>query len=221
MKIVMAGPSGSGKTTLSKALAAHYGLEFTENSAGMVMLPEDKRDLKERWGYAGEAGQVGVINLSAEHPLFGFQFQEAILRARHHLFTKSNTGVFDRSPMDPMVFFMNQCVHNFSDQVTKNFLDKCADVFFQSGITHVIRIPNLNPREVEHDGSRCSNKFFQKKIDKLFDWAIDYLLEHHLRMPYNAKSEPIQFYKVDTWDWQLRLGRTVDFISKYKTHATI
>lgn len=220
MKIVMAGPSGSGKTTLARQIAIQLGMEFIENSAGLIMLPEDKEKLWHRYRYKGEWGQVGVINKSHEQPTFGLEFQKAILRARTKLLIKHRHVVLDRSPIDALVFYLNQCVHNYTQEETDAFIEDVAFQLFSSGVTHIVRIPLQNPkREIENDNSRCHNWYFQQKVDTLFDLAINLvkgcLHGDFLSLMQSVPNQDIPVYQVETWDWNARVSGVMGFINKH------
>lgn len=215
MKIVMAGPSGSGKTTLAKALAKETGLPFIENSASMVMLPEDRQYLMEAHCYTPK-GQINVINSSHRSPSFGVDFQEAILRARRQVLTSHTDCILDRSPIDALVFYLNQCVHNQTTEHTESFIKAVVHTLIEGGVTHIIRIPLLNPeRHIEDDDSRCSNWYFQMKVDSLFDLALDlcqlYADDHALVLKY----KPI-VRQISTWNWETRFKEATEFIKLYR-----
>jgi thymidylate kinase len=221
MKIVCAGPSGSGKTTLAKAIAKELNLKFIENSAGLVMLPEDKESLKNRYMYTGAHGQKGVINQSHLNPSFGFDFQYSILRARTKLLAENDNIVLDRSPLDPIVFYLNQVAHNQTQFLSESFIESAAQIFLNSGITHLIRIPLLNPeRTIEDDNSRVPNWYFQKKVDYLFDLAIELVgvyFEKNLNLEGTIHGKGLSLpkvHRVNTWDWERRFQTALAFVSR-------
>lgn len=211
MKVVIAGASGSGKTTLAKALAAHFGWTFQENSAGMIIDPADKQFLKDEYGYSGDMGQRSVINKSHREPAFGRDFQTAILNARCLLRSQPGNMVYDRSSIDPLVFYLNQVVHNDIQEQSDKFLRACAGGII--GIDLVLRLPLQNPHKViEDNNSRVANWFFQKKIDDLFDTSIQ-LICHTLQKRHPI-MEPITFERCPTWDWHDRLEWAVACVNR-------
>lgn len=204
MKVVIAGASGSGKTTLAKALAESLGWKFQENSAGLIISPKDKEEMHIHWGYTGNWGQQRVINSSSQWVGFGKYFQESVLRARKLLIESSGRAVYDRSALDPIVFWLNQVVHNVSQEETEGFIHQCV-----SGLREVdliLRLPLQNPdKGIEDNGSRVNNWYFQRKVDSLFDLAIDLVLEVSLEHPEILGDHVIHICRCPSWDWVERL----------------
>lgn len=214
MKVAIAGASGSGKTTLAKALAAHFGWKFTENSAGLIIRPEDKEYLKDRYGYSGNWGQRTVINNSHKTPEFGRDFQRAILKARYLLKDEPGNHVYDRSSIDPMVFFLNQIVHNETQAETEAFMESC--IAGLSGIDLVLRLPLQNPSMIiEDNNSRVANWFFQYKIDHLFDASIELICNPGgVISASRFRKSPITFERCPKWDWTARLEWAVACVNR-------
>lgn len=211
MKVVLAGASGSGKTTLAKAIGEALNLSFNENSAGLIISAQDKEYMKRQFGYEGNAGQRGVINKSHTNPQFGLYFQHAILEARKKLFSAKDNMVLDRSPLDPIVFYLNQLVHNFSQQETDFFVEMCLDAIIEARITHIIYTPLQNPkREIEDNDSRVANYYFQKKIDMLFGYVLELLKRRCIQM----HVECPKIHQTPCWDWDKRLSDSLYFLSK-------
>lgn len=213
MKVVIAGASGSGKTTLAKSLASHFNWEFTENSAGLIMSNEDKMYLKERYGYHGDWGQRAVINISHKEPGFGKFFQEAILRARYRIGERNADAIYDRSALDPIVFYLNQVVHNEVQDDSEHFIHKCI-----GGLRHVnliIRLPLQNPQKtIENNGSRVDNWYFQRKIDYLFSLAIDLVKEEANANRYLLEHHKLSVATCPTWDWNDRFQWAVKQVQR-------
>jgi len=214
----MLGSSGAGKTTLAKAIAEKLGLQYVENSAGLILTKEAKNTLKQRYDYFGDAGQVGVINKSAAEPQFGVDFQEWILTSRSEILEMNQNIILDRSPLDPVVFWLNQVVHNTTQGETTEFITRCFRAMVESGVTHVIRVPLQNPNEeIENNGSRCHNWYFQKKIDLLFDLVLDWFngwKNSDQVFMVNNEKPMIRTHYVNTWDWENRLKQALYFLNK-------
>lgn len=208
MKVVLAGPSGSGKTTLAKALATHFNWTFVENSAGLIMDDINKQSLKDRFGY-GNWGQRKVINESHTQPAFGREFQRYILSARERLINADGNHVYDRSALDPIVFYLNQVVHNDGQEDSEQFIHACISRMYNVDL--ILRIPLQNPdREIENNESRVNNWFFQRKIDKLYDEAIDLLhMENHFN-PHLLDNHQIRILKCPCWEWDVRLAWAIN-----------
>lgn len=214
MIIALAGASGSGKTTLAKKIAKDMGWVFQENSAGLITTQIDKQYMKDSWGYAGDWGQKRVINFSHDNPQFGLYFQRSILAGREELFEKNKNYncIYDRSPLDPIVFYLNQCVHNYDEQVAEQLFAKCTKALKLVDI--IIKVPLHNPaQEIEDNGSRVANWYFQKKVDRLFDLALDIVQVNIAQLGMNHL---IRCYKLDQWDFDHRVKSVKHIIESNK-----
>lgn len=214
MIIAFAGASGSGKTTLAKRLAKDLGWFFQENSAGLITSERDKGAMANMWDYRGNLGQKDVINKSHAEPPFGLYFQESILRARKELLfkNKDKNCIYDRSPLDPIVFYLNQCVHNFDEVLGDHFMKACTAAMI--GVDIIIKIPLQNPDHIiEDNGSRVANWWFQQKIDKLFDLALNIVQANTQELGIN---HPIHCYKLDQWNFESRLTSVRKIIESNK-----
>lgn len=201
MKVVIAGASGSGKTTLAKALAANFGWGFIENSAGKIIGTPDKLELSNKYSYEGNWGQRKVINQSHIMPQFGRDFQEAVLQARMYLREQPGNYIYDRSSLDPIVFYLNQVVHNDTQYISEMFIKECVRGL--RGIDLILRLPLQNPDEkIEDNNSRVANWFFQKKIDDLFDTALEMVLKYREEL----QGKEIHVDRCPAWDWETRLS---------------
>lgn len=213
MKVVIAGASGSGKTTLAKALAEHYGWHFKENSAGLIMGNINKAVLEATHGYSGDWGQRKVINYSHGFPEFGRNFQQFIFEARKRLIEYPGNAIYDRSSLDPIVFYLNQVVHNDMQDDSEHFIHQCITGLRKVDL--ILRIPLQNPeRCIEDNNSRVANYWFQRKIDTLFDLAIQLVLEENQRNPYLLDNHMIRIAHSPTWDWQERFNWAVGKIDQ-------
>lgn len=218
MIVTLAGASGSGKTTLAKALAEHFNWEFRENSAGLIMDNHHKEYMKEHFFYHGGEGQARVINRSHANPEFGLYFQQSIVQARKMLMSNTvganKNAVYDRGPLDPIVFYLNQMVHNFNEEMAESFFQSCIP-----GLRYVdliIRVPLQNPDcKIEDNGSRVANWFFQQKIDTLYDSAIKIVASMSNLNPLIFEKKPIKVSRTTTWDWDKRLAECIKFIESH------
>jgi len=212
MIVTLAGASGSGKTTLAKALAEHFGWVFKENSAGLIIADGHKEYMKKTWGYDGNWGQARVINFSHHNPDFGGYFQWSIIAARRKLMldtlASGKNAIYDRGPLDPIVFWMNQIAHNLPQEESQKVIEgsmqgmRCVDL--------IIRVPLQNPNQyIENNGSRVPNWFFQKKIDILYDLAIHEVGLMQLQNPLFFEKKPIHILRTSTWDWDVRLNECI------------
>lgn len=213
MKVVIAGASGSGKTTLAKALAKHFNWYFQENSAGLIISSGDKQRLKDHFMYDGNWGQRKVINASHVEPDFGRHFQRYIFNARMELLYAhaDKNCVFDRSTLDPIVFYLNQVVHNDLQDASEHFIHTCIKGL--KDIDLILRIPLQNPnKEIENNGSRVHNWYFQRKVDRLFDEAIELVVKENQEFPYLLDNKMLRIARCPTWDWDDRFQWAVSEI---------
>ena len=215
MIVCLAGPSGSGKTTLAKALAEHFNWKFKENSAGLIISNTHKDYMAAQFGYNGDLGQAEVINKSHKDPLFGLYFQQTIVEARikllHDTLAMGKNAIYDRGPLDPIVFYLNQVVNNFDEKTADRFFESCMPGL--RNVDLIIRVPLQNPNcEIENNGSRIANWYFQMKIDLLYDQAIHIaswmVKKNHLLF----ENKPIRVTRTSTWDWGKRLTECIKMI---------
>lgn len=215
MIVCLAGPSGSGKTTLAKALALHFGWDFRENSAGLIISRDHKEHLNKEYNYQGDWGQVKVINESHKNPEFGLYFQQSIMAARKAiLISQQSTGksaVYDRGPLDPIVFYLNQVVHNLSESYAENIITEATGLLRYVDL--IIRVPLQNPSmEIEDNGSRVANWYFQAKIDMMYDLAINLVQQAAKTNPLIFTKHPTHVMRTTTWDWEVRLKECIQKI---------
>ena len=177
MKVALAGSSGSGKTTLVKFVQQELGLEWISGSAGDLYTPEDVSYLQDMLKHPG-GGHHGVIAYSALNSTFAIQNQQLLLLRRTELFTKYNNFVTDRSPADNLTYFVSQCGYHpeVTDQIASDFIDNCKKAW--GLLTHVVYIKAVQPNAVENNGSRISNKYYQKAIDAQFEMWIDTIFKY-------------------------------------------
>lgn len=221
-KVVLAGASGSGKTTLAKGLAEHYGWVFEENSAGLIISDDDKHLLKTIHGYGGNWGQQKVINKSHEDMNFGTRFQNSVLNARYVLMHKyqDEDCIFDRSSLDPIVFWLNQVSHNSTQEETEQFIQRC--VAGMRDVDMVLRIPLQNPEQrIENNGSRVPNWYFQKKVDGLFDTACELVTLENQKSKYLLGGKVIRFTRCPGWDWNLRLSWAIQMVNRLRSEVDL
>lgn len=170
MRIVLTGPSGSGKTTLALALASELDMPFIEQSAGKILSPEDIEFLTKTFDWKQE-GHASVIRLSNLQPEFGWEFQLRLLNARFKLFEENPHAIFDRSFIDNLVYFTLQTSHLVSEA-------RCSEFYSEAVANHrvlvdkTIHLSYRQQGDVENNGSRVSNIFYQKAVDSVFEMII-------------------------------------------------
>lgn len=168
-RIALCGPSGSGKSTLARFISDHYGLPYTENSAGLLLPEPDQNYLIKNFGWT-KSGHKDVIRMSHINPQFGWEFQYRLLKARARFIQDNPSFVIDRSPIDNMAYFLLQCSALMDQGQTKAFIDLAVQTL--RGLTHIIFIPTMLTGEVEDNGSRVSNFFYQQMVTAVFIHVI-------------------------------------------------
>lgn len=203
-KIAFSGTSGSGKTTLVTWLAVAAGLKHISGSAGDVKQEGDKMLLDEMFQYPG-GGHCGVIRYSALNPEYGVTNQKLLQIRRQQIIENNDDFVTDRSPADNMTYFINQTAYHpmVTDALCEEFFKNCLEAW--EGLTHVIYVKAVQPHEVEVNGSRVSNRFYQKAIDAQFNYWISELDSKCIEGP--------KVLVLDYWDLEKRKQAVLDFIN--------
>jgi len=149
----------------------------------------------EEYGYGGDIGHRKLINLQNLAPDFGIQWQQACLESRSKVIKNRNNFVMDRSPIDNAVYMMTQVSHNMNEDQILTFLHRAIESYRE--LTHIILLPvNAAQTNVEDNGSRVSNLFFQQYISRVFDDMFNRYFDH--------KHEGPKVIRIDTWDLDLR-----------------
>lgn len=205
MKIAFSGSSGSGKTTLVEYVKDKFGITHISGSAGDVKKEGDKLIIDEVFKYPG-GGHVGVIRFSALNPEYGLMNQKLLQMRRAEIIRDNDNFVTDRSPADNLTYFINQVAYHpmVTDAMTEEFMQDCLKAW--EGLTHVIYVKAVQPAEVERNGSRVANRFYQKAIDAQFEyWINNYFQKNCLDGP--------EFLLIDFWDLEARKQKVFEFIS--------
>jgi gluconate kinase len=202
-KIAMSGSSGSGKTTLVEFVAQHLGIKHISGSAGDVKQEGDKMMLDEMFGYPG-GGHVGVIRYSALNPEYGLTNQKLLQMRRAEILHNNDNFITDRSPADNMTYMINQVAYHpmVTDAICEEFFKDCLRAWEQ--LTHVVYVKAVQPKEVERNGSRVANRWYQKAIDAQFEYWINRLQAACLEGP--------EVFIIDFWDLEERKSRVLDFL---------
>lgn len=205
MKIAFSGSSGSGKTTLVTFVAEALGLQHISGSAGDVKKEGDKMLLDEMFRYPG-GGHHGVIAFSALNSTYAVTNQKLLQVRRHELITSNDDFITDRSPADNLTYFINQCAYHpeVTDAMTEQFMQDCLASWEE--LTHVIYVKAVQPAEVERNGSRVSNKFYQKAIDCQFEYWIN-----NFFIPNSVDGPKVMI--IDYWDLETRKEKVIEFLN--------
>jgi hypothetical protein len=195
MKIAFTGSSGSGKTTLATWLAEEKDLTFIPGSSGGLKTDEDRKFLKENFGFEGGKGHANVIQQSHINPELGYYIQSTVRRRRAELIRNNDDFVTDRSPLDNWVYFILQASTYQSQENCNNFLVKVTEMF--KDLDAVIYVPSMFSN-IENNGSRVSNVYFQQAVDAYFELCFRNF-QRSLAADYGTK-----FLRIPMVDLQLR-----------------
>lgn len=204
MKIAFSGSSGSGKTTLVEWLSKHLSIPHISGSAGDVKKEGDKMIIDEMFGYPG-GGHQGVIKYSALNPHYAVMNQKLLQMRRRELIMENDNFITDRSPADNMTYFINQCAYHdiVTNAMCEEFFKDCLAAWEE--LDRVIYVMAVQPNEVENNGSRIHNNWYQKAIDAQFNYWINRLQQASLSGP--------DVLIIDFWDLELRKQKVLDFVN--------
>lgn len=203
-KIAFSGSSGSGKTTLVTFVAEELQLTHISGSAGDVKKEGDKMLIDEMLRYPG-GGHHGVIAFSALNSTYGVMNQKMLQMRRKELILENENFVTDRSPADNLTYFINQVGYHpeVTDALTEAFMADCLSAWEE--LTHVIYVKAVQPAEVERNGSRINNKFYQKSIDAQFEYWIN-----NFFIPNSVDGPKVMI--IDYWDLEKRKEAVIKFL---------
>lgn len=204
-KVAFSGSSGSGKTTLVTYAAYECGLTHISGSAGDVKKEGDKMIIDDMLHYPG-GGHVGVIRFSALNPEYGLMNQKILQMRRRELIMENNNFITDRSPIDNLTYMVNQVGYHpmVTDDMIEAFAKDCLQAWDE--LTHVVYVKAVQPKEVEVNGSRVANAWYQKAIDAQFEyWLNNYFLKHSIAGP--------KVMVIDFWDLDLRKMKVLEFLN--------
>lgn len=214
MKVAFSGSSGSGKTTLVQFVADKLKIAHFSGSAGDLKTLEDKMILQENpYSYPG-GGHSGVIRYSALNPEYGLLNQQLLLQRRTELIKGTHpmlrdlgeigSFVTDRSPADNVVYFISQVGFHpmVTDEVTEKHISLAQEAW--DLLDYVIYVKAVQPKEIERNHSRVSNRYYQKSIDALFDYWIRYLIKNSTEGP--------EVLTLDYWDLEQRKESVLTFL---------
>lgn len=204
MKIALSGSSGSGKTTLTTFIAQQLNIPHISGSAGDVKKEGDKMMLDEMFAYPG-GGHHGVIAYSALNPHYAVMNQKLLQMRRRELIMENDNFVTDRSPADNITYFINQCAYHpqVTDAITQDFMGDCLRAWEE--LDKVIYVKAVQPNEVETNGSRIDNRFYQKAIDCQFELWIKWLQNNSTMGP--------DVLIIDWWDLEQRKQKVLEFVN--------
>jgi len=179
-------------------MAPKYGLPFLAGSAARLKSAEDEARLQGALGFPG-GGHAAAIRFSALNPEFGWENMRVQLDRRCAVIESEPCFMTDRSPLDTMVYMVNQC--GYSPLVTEAML---ADAFEKAlgawmRLDVVVYVRQVNPQPMKADEVRVANRYYQRCLDAQFS----YWLEHFFRVRQGQAGPRI--VEIDSWDLDERV----------------
>ena len=192
-RIVLCGPSGIGKTTVAKELAHIYRFPFVSGSySDLIPITRD----------------LHQSDMISKDPREIFSQDMRLLGLRKKSYEKNPKMFSDRSPVDSIV----QGIYKLSP-----YLPSCdIDLLVKNGMEVIekyisaiifLRYPSdLSKWNLEDNGKRVSNPYFQRMISTLYE---DFLV--HTLVP--KLSTPVLV--VNSLDRSERIDRLREFIDNF------
>lgn len=163
MKILLSGVSGIGKTTLAKAIAKEYHIPFIVGSSKVL------------WRKLNISSHKELIARCENDVIFALDFQYRLLEYRKQEMLKYDRYVSDRGPLDNVVYFLLQISHKVSQAETVDYLTACKEILTPD-ITQVYMDFDQSilkkMGEIENDGARITNSYYQLMVASIFDMVI-------------------------------------------------
>lgn len=205
MRIGICGPSGTGKTTLAKHLSEMLEIPYKPLSATMV-LEEMGIDM----GIKG-MGHRWLINNSSKNEEWGLQVQDRILESRRATIENMNDVIIDRTPVDNLVYAMYEVSHNSTEKWVEDYRKRCHDFFMTFDL--IIFVPWTSTQgDIEDNGSRIPNRYFQQLISGIFQQQLKLLMEYPAT---DGRLRP-HVITLSMWNFDARVAAVKQTLSKIR-----
>ena len=160
-RINLTGCSGIGKTTLAQAIAQKYGLNFVSGSYS-DLVPVTKK-----------MPHSDMIQQDAKTI---FEQDVQVLNARRKVFNMYGALVSDRSYIDSAAYMIQKLSHRIPTCEVEDFVEKCR-VLTLTQCKKVIYLPytveHFKKWNIEDNGKRVLNKFYQAEVSSIINWLIE------------------------------------------------
>lgn len=161
LRINFTGVSGIGKTTIAKIISQKLGIPFISGSySDLVPSTKDQKHSK----------------MITKDPEEIFRQDSQVLNLRNKLFRENETYVSDRSYMDSAAYLIQKLAHRIKECDTDSFIDVCKALTMVQ-VSHLIYIPftdkMLKTWEMEDNGKRVLNRYYQWEVSRILDGIID------------------------------------------------
>lgn len=157
LRICMAGPSGTGKSTLSEYISKTYNIPFITTST------------KPLWDKHKITSHADLIRKTLVEPAWGVDFQYEVLKYRNEVLDGHEEFVTDRSPLDNLAYFLMQNTSGCTEKETEDYIKSCKQAL--SRFTGFIALPFTKEIQLENDGKRVANKYYQIYSNEIFHLA--------------------------------------------------
>lgn len=163
MKILLSGVSGIGKTTLAKALAEKYHIPFIIGSSKVL------------WRKLNITSHKELIQKCESDVIFALDFQYRLLEYRKQQMGMYENFVSDRGPLDNLVYFLLQISHKVSQAETVDYITACKELLTGDLLNVYMDFDESILKqmgEIENDGARITNTYYQLMVASVFDLVI-------------------------------------------------
>ncbi len=198
MKIALCGASGSGKSTLARWMSQKWDTPYIENSAGLILPEEVQERFVRNYGWT-KSGHRDVIRLGNINPMFAIDFQTELLKVRTKFINDTPRFIFDRSPVDNLAYFLLQCGHLTTTEAAHQHIGNC--VAAANRLDGIIFLhTSTNTGEVENNGSRVDNWYYQRMVTGVFKHVLNTYMSH------------LHILEIPQWDLATRKRLITNFL---------
>ena len=187
-RINLTGCSGIGKTTLAQAIAKKYGINFVSGSYSDLVPATRNMPHSE------------MIQQDAKTV---FEQDVQVLNARRKAFDRYWALVSDRSYIDSAAYMIQKLSHRLPTCEIEDFIEKCR-VLTLCQCGKVIYVPytkeHFTKWNIEDNGKRVLNKFYQAEVSVIIDWLIESYWECEFISTIQGKTDNLIFRLYDKED---------------------
>lgn len=163
MRILISGTANTGKTTLIKDFLNNWPNYRTPKSSYRDLIKEKNYPHSKK---CNQEGQWAILNCMID------EMQK---------YTKDDDVIFDRGPLDCLVYSLWACEMSSSD-IEENFISKIIPIVKESmkhlDVIFYIPISKSSPIPINNDGFREVDPTYITEIDNIFK-AIFHLYQHN------------------------------------------
>lgn len=160
-RINLTGCSGIGKTTIAKDLSERLNVPFISGSYS-DLVPETRN--------------IPHSEMIQQDAKLVFEQDVQVLNARNKLFGQYPELVSDRSYIDSAAYMIQKLSHRLPTCEIEDFVEKCR-VLTLIQCRKVIYLPYTHKYftewEIEDNGKRVLNKFYQAEITAIIDYLLN------------------------------------------------